>query len=584
MKTNRKAMEPAEGMSDDDLQTSRDARAGRFGVEVLETGGSLTFPKGYPTRLEDYADPVNLKYPLTPVSRLRNALARFAQAKDAYTDRSRRIVFSRIVSRSLAEGVEVAKEGPLLALLAPDLQRRVEAQKGPAEKEAEIVKADVRRMVLKLDLAGGTVEDLNEKLRRAVHEAEEAGAFGGEMEASPFSVGDQTLKSCCYAYVIQVSEDRVVVRAHPGWPHDGTCIKYFSCSWKRVPDGVEISGVREVRQTVTWEPVAQGDGKSYKVTKDDGADGAEGGSGDVLAEKMDLGGGTLEDLCWKIRAVAFSAAAAGAFGEPPKPESGTWVDANEIGDGTILVRRWGRDEPERCYRAKWTLDDGEVELSNVVEVRRVEVYTDIGPGPKTPDAVFSSVEKAAPDAVETALSDLEKASKHPVDLGSIEAALGALAEAAEGLSRFNSGAKRKDLSRVLAEKGEDGRWQRYVPIAKMEAPLRTIWLEVYVPMERDTQGDWMTGTEIWKAMTYYMENAQRVDATHDFVERDVQVVECFQARKGDVDFSAGAWVLGLKINDDEVWKSVEEGEYRMVSMAGLAREIPGSLPPSELLT
>ena len=299
----------------------------------------------------------------------------------------------------------------------------------------------------------------------------------------------------------------------------------------------------------------------------------------AVSFKLDLDGGSIMELQGLLDSTVRGAAKAGLFGEVQDPDRDYDHGYQHmylvcVEEKTLIVHNY-YSEPSKDFRASWIKNaDGTVTLSNVREVKSVQQYVDVGPGPSegtytTGQDGSSVVSDALSEAVDTAVAVARDLSLSPA----VKAALKAAGEAVSSLSA--------EKVRVTAVKNDDGSYQRFIPISKIDAPQRTVWLEVYVPNERDTQGDWMTAKTIWDAQVFFMQHAQRIDATHDFVERKVSVVECFQARGGDIDFIKGAWVLGLKVEDDELWTSIEKEEYRMVSLAGLAIEDPDSSPPGE---
>ena len=138
-----KALVPADSMSRDELKESQKQRSDRFGIEIVD-GTALTFPKGFPTDLADYGDPVNLKFPIESVERARNARVRFKQfADEIYEEnQSKAVVHERIVRRELEFGISVQiEEGdPLDELLPEDLRNAqgvtvVEAGWKPGKEE-----------------------------------------------------------------------------------------------------------------------------------------------------------------------------------------------------------------------------------------------------------------------------------------------------------------------------------------------------------------------------------------------------------------------------------------------------------------
>lgn len=124
-----KAVVPEAGASTEDKRAAQQARSRRFGIEALENSGeALSYPAGYPTDLDNYADPVNLKFPLSPDGRARNARARFKQFAGTYQKpQSRKIVHTRIVDRLLKIGASPSlnEDDPLDAALPSGTKARM---------------------------------------------------------------------------------------------------------------------------------------------------------------------------------------------------------------------------------------------------------------------------------------------------------------------------------------------------------------------------------------------------------------------------------------------------------------------------
>ena len=140
-----KALVPQDNMSREELRKSLEERSGEFGIEVLKDA-ALTFPAGFPTKLDDYADPVNLKFPIDTVERARNARVRFKQFASNYKEeKSKTIIHERIVRRELKMGVNPGfdPEDPLDQLLPSDL--KAELQKG-SNMGGEIMKETLEKI------------------------------------------------------------------------------------------------------------------------------------------------------------------------------------------------------------------------------------------------------------------------------------------------------------------------------------------------------------------------------------------------------------------------------------------------------
>lgn len=112
-------------LSREALHQMRDQRAQHFGIEV-RPDGRLTAAAQYrdeAPRPVDYADPVNFKYPLMPEIRRLQSLAYFAQSFPHYKEeRSRRVVYTRIVRSLRMAGHKPPPNPTLDELLPPDLR------------------------------------------------------------------------------------------------------------------------------------------------------------------------------------------------------------------------------------------------------------------------------------------------------------------------------------------------------------------------------------------------------------------------------------------------------------------------------
>ncbi len=109
-----------------------------------------------------------------------------------------------------------------------------------------------------------------------------------------------------------------------------------------------------------------------------------------------------------------------------------------------------------------------------------------------------------------------------------------------------------------------------VEFKKADAKKQIVYGEVYRPDEKDTDGNWMTANTIEKMAHEFMEDLRltQIDKNHEGDTEDCVVVESFIARSGDPDFAEDSWVVGVKVHDDAVWKSIEKGEITGFSIEG----------------
>ena len=139
---------PDASASTDSKRSAQRRRSREFGIEALDGAGErLSFPTGFPRELRDYGDPVNLKFPLKPDNRARNARSRFKQFAATYKRvSSRRIVHTRIVSRLLAIGASPGfdESDPLDRLLPKGIKDRMRKQQEKAMEEKIAVEKNVK--------------------------------------------------------------------------------------------------------------------------------------------------------------------------------------------------------------------------------------------------------------------------------------------------------------------------------------------------------------------------------------------------------------------------------------------------------
>lgn len=101
---------------------------------------------------------------------------------------------------------------------------------------------------------------------------------------------------------------------------------------------------------------------------------------------------------------------------------------------------------------------------------------------------------------------------------------------------------------------------------------------VYSPDEIDTQGEYSTAAEIEKAAHGFLADlSQRnVDVEHSFRPEGAYVAESWLLKGADGRFPGapeGSWAVGVKIDDEALWKSVKDGAVSGLSMAGVAEKV-----------
>lgn len=64
-----------------------------------------------------------------------------------------------------------------------------------------------------------------------------------------------------------------------------------------------------------------------------------------------------------------------------------------------------------------------------------------------------------------------------------------------------------------------------------------------------------------------------IDTNHDEQSNGSYPVESFIARENDPDYTPGSWVLGTKVEDEDVWEAVKRGELNGYSFQALVRKM-----------
>lgn len=109
---------------------------------------------------------------------------------------------------------------------------------------------------------------------------------------------------------------------------------------------------------------------------------------------------------------------------------------------------------------------------------------------------------------------------------------------------------------------------------------RVVMAEVLIPEVPNVFGDYWTEREIMEAAYMFMKKGYIIDVEHqreDVSGLGVYVVESFIAREGDPLFIKGSWVVGMRIEDDEMWNQVLSGELNGFSYEALVKTLAAVL-------
>lgn len=129
-----------------------------------------------------------------------------------------------------------------------------------------------------------------------------------------------------------------------------------------------------------------------------------------------------------------------------------------------------------------------------------------------------------------------------------------------------------ELGNLLEQVRKDEDMSERDMFRKFDLEKRLVYAEVYLPDMEDAHGHSMTAEEIEKMAHGFMKNRRTtsIDLNHDNnVEYGCAMVESFIARDGDPDYMPGAWVGVVKVENDEIWKMIKDGEITGFSFEGM---------------
>lgn len=133
----------------------------------------------------------------------------------------------------------------------------------------------------------------------------------------------------------------------------------------------------------------------------------------------------------------------------------------------------------------------------------------------------------------------------------------------------------KKLARGISKIEKALKFERTIPIMKMNGAKQIVYGVVLAPNEIDAQEDFMEPEEIEKAAHLYLAKSRIVGASHS-KPVEAYPVESFIAPQ-DLSFTGqngpqivkkGSWVLGVKVVDPAEWKKIVDGEYTGFSVGG----------------
>lgn len=140
----------------------------------------------------------------------------------------------------------------------------------------------------------------------------------------------------------------------------------------------------------------------------------------------------------------------------------------------------------------------------------------------------------------------------------------------------------------LQLKAKNGERPTTFKLEKTDDELMIAYGIVYAPGETDLQGDSADASVIRRAAQEFMREGRlkNIDLEHSFDAEMAFVAESWIVRKGDALFAdepEGAWAVGIRIGDPDIWRKLKSGELTGISLAGIARARPDETDPDPLV-
>ncbi len=144
------------------------------------------------------------------------------------------------------------------------------------------------------------------------------------------------------------------------------------------------------------------------------------------------------------------------------------------------------------------------------------------------------------------------------------------------ISLVKAGANKKEI--IYKSSSNDPLHDVTIEIKKSDEEKGIIYGIVYAPDSVDTDGEYTTADEILKAAYGFMkaQNTTNVDKDHNFDNQKAFVAESWIVKENDAVFPdepVGSWAVAIKLEDEELKKSVKNGDIAGISMAGTATKV-----------
>ena len=152
------------------------------------------------------------------------------------------------------------------------------------------------------------------------------------------------------------------------------------------------------------------------------------------------------------------------------------------------------------------------------------------------------------------------------------------------ISLVKSGANKKSIIYKSSDSTPD--FTKQIAIKKSDDEEGVVYGIVYSPLQKDTDDEYATADEIKKAAYGFMKNKNtaNVDKDHSFDIEKAYVAQSWITKENDAIFPdepVGSWAVAIQLEDEELIKSVKDGDIAGISMAGTATKEEDENPSIE---
>ncbi|MCD6318092.1 hypothetical protein J7M02_03375 [Candidatus Aerophobetes bacterium] len=125
---------------------------------------------------------------------------------------------------------------------------------------------------------------------------------------------------------------------------------------------------------------------------------------------------------------------------------------------------------------------------------------------------------------------------------------------------------------------ENHTFEKYISIRKADEEKHIVYGIALEPDVVDAQGDIVSVEDIEKAAHDFLIASRKIDEMHTRISDKCYPVESYLApvdfEMGGQKVRKGSWILGVKVNDEDIWKKIKNGEYRGFSITGWGVRTP----------